>query len=188
MANWIRYSWTCTRPVTTQPIKSDNSTCGHNAMPVATKLITVVAYREELPYINLNDPLIIWSCEVTWQIKYISIFRRLMGTKLGEVRTYCYRLPPLRSHDPLIRWLTWDQMMNWRYISTFTRLVVKLGRVLSLDKISRMRTLKLSPTVYFRYLFNISFFILGGTYLHAIKNYKLLQAFVFLIFSVTRKD
>ena len=81
-------------------------------------------------------------------------------------------------------------MMNWRYISTFTRLVIKLGRVLSLDKISRMRTLKLSPTVYFLYLFNISFFILGGTYLHAIKNYKnkSLQAFVFLIFSVTRKD
>ena len=37
---------------------------------MATKPITVVKYRKELPPINLHDPSMSWSCEVTWQIKY----------------------------------------------------------------------------------------------------------------------
>ena len=39
-------------------------------MSVATKLM-VVTYCQVLPYINLYDTLIIRSCEVTCQMKYV---------------------------------------------------------------------------------------------------------------------
>ena len=31
----------------------------------------------------------LWSCKVTWQMKYISTCRRSMKTELGKVLTYC---------------------------------------------------------------------------------------------------
>ena len=40
-------------------------------MSLFTKPVTVVAYRKEIPPINLHDPLIMWSCEVIWKIKYV---------------------------------------------------------------------------------------------------------------------
>ena len=33
--------------------------------------ITVMTYLKELPPISLHDPLMRWSCELAWQIKYI---------------------------------------------------------------------------------------------------------------------
>ena len=38
---------------------------------MVTKLVKVVTYSEELALIDLHDPSMRWSCEVTWQIKYI---------------------------------------------------------------------------------------------------------------------
>ena len=34
-------------------------------MPIVTKLVRMVTYREELPPINLHDTSIWWSCDVT---------------------------------------------------------------------------------------------------------------------------
>ena len=38
-------------------------------MLMATKLGRVVTYDEETSPIMSDDPLIMWSCEVTWQIE-----------------------------------------------------------------------------------------------------------------------
>ena len=40
-------------------------------MPMATKLSMVITYHKGLPPIKSHDPLIMWSCEITWQTKNI---------------------------------------------------------------------------------------------------------------------
>ena len=53
------------------------------------------------PSIKSYDPLIIWSCKVTWQIKcYISILTKPLATKHGKVAPYCEVPPPISSFNP----------------------------------------------------------------------------------------
>ena len=40
-------------------------------MPIVTKLMRVVPFREEFPPINSHGPSMRWSCEIMEQIKYI---------------------------------------------------------------------------------------------------------------------
>ena len=51
-----------------------------------------------------HDPLIMWSCEITWQTKNISTTRVPMATKLGRTVTNLERLPPIKLFDPLVTW------------------------------------------------------------------------------------
>ena len=43
-------------------------------MPLKTKLVMVVMYRQELSHVKSFDLLVTWFCELTWQIKYVSPF------------------------------------------------------------------------------------------------------------------
>ena len=40
-------------------------------MSMVTKLVRVVTHHDNLPPRNLQDPSIMWDCEVTRQIKYV---------------------------------------------------------------------------------------------------------------------
>ena len=95
------------------------------AMPMATMLIRVVTYRNNLARINLHDLSLRWVVmlgHVTNNIHYISTCRRPSDTKLGKVLTNCDRLPHLKSCDFLITWPTQGHATFWKkYISTFTR-------------------------------------------------------------------
>ena len=118
-------------------------------MPMVTKLARVVKYLEELPPINSHDPSRRWSCEITWQMKYISICRRPMNTKLGKVLTYRKRLSPLKPHDLAITWTMWGHVTIWKiYISTFARLVAR-GR----ENVQHLNT-KIVPNFLFPFLPN----------------------------------
>lgn len=60
-----------------------------------TRLVKVMNNREGLPLINSNDPLILWSYEITWKIKNI----------------YLHFNKAIKSHDNLNKWLcevTWE--------------------------------------------------------------------------------
>ena len=103
--------------------------------------------------INLHDALMRGSCEVTWQMKYISPLscRIPVNTKLRKVLTYCKRLSPLKPHDS-------DHVSKMRsrenfgkiYISIFTRfMATKLGRVLTSGRRFSTQTIKSSPTSCF---------------------------------------
>ena len=70
-------------------------------MPIATKLGRVFTDNEEFPLVKSHDPLITWSCEVTWQIKDISPTIRSLAIKIGKVVTYYEGLPSRRSNNPL---------------------------------------------------------------------------------------
>ena len=50
--------------------KYDTSPLAHWPQP-SNLLGWFVTYSEELPSIKSQDPLISWSCEITWQIKYV---------------------------------------------------------------------------------------------------------------------
>ena len=106
----------------------------HYTIAMVTKIVKMVTYSEEFPPINSNDPLMRWSCDVRWQIKYSSICRISMDSKLGKVLTYHEKLPPLKPQDPLIMWPTWGHVIVWKIkISTFTRLMTtEIGRLLTL--------------------------------------------------------
>ena len=53
--------------------------------PTATKPARVVKHNEELAPITSNDPSIMWSCELTWQIKYvISLLAQVLWTLIIE--------------------------------------------------------------------------------------------------------
>lgn len=40
---------------------------------MATKLLGMVTYSQELPPIELYELLIMWFCEAMWQIKYVKL-------------------------------------------------------------------------------------------------------------------
>ena len=102
-------------------------------MPMVTKLTKVVAYHGGPPLIKLYDPLITWSCEITWETKTIkSSLQECPGHQICEDGgppnlTECGDLPweaPTRKvtwpfeelpcmhlHDPSRKWccqVTWQ--------------------------------------------------------------------------------
>ena len=79
---------------------------------MVTKLGRMGTFLEGDPHKKSHDPLIMWSCKVTWQIKNITITIMLMATKLGRVVTYLERRPPKKLHNPLITWPCKDPMKN----------------------------------------------------------------------------
>ena len=54
------------------------------------------------------------STPMTNYLHYISTCIGLIGSKLGNVATYCERIPPLKSHASLITWPTWGNVKNWQ--------------------------------------------------------------------------
>ena len=62
--------------------------------------------------IKLNNPLVTWSSNISWQTKtIISITIMLMTTKFTSVMTYHRRVSPIKTHDSLITWsceITWQ--------------------------------------------------------------------------------
>ena len=79
-------------------------------MPVATKIVRVSIYNEELPSINLHNPLITWPCKIIKNIRcYIYTTTRPRTTKLIDMASYTKlsmviyyeKLPPSKLHNPL---------------------------------------------------------------------------------------
>lgn len=70
-------------------------------MPTFSKLIREVVFSEQLPPVNSHNPSKRWSCEFTWQIKYIifPLAEDSSNTKLGTVLIYRERLPPLTKRE-----------------------------------------------------------------------------------------
>lgn len=114
-------------------------------MLIVTRLTRVIIYRKELPPINLEDPLVRWSCEVAWQIKHIYPCRRPVDTKLGKVLTCSERLLSLKPGDPLIRW---SHLRIWKFfIFVITRLMIsKTGRMIIYGRRLNTQMFKWSPT------------------------------------------
>ena len=80
-----------------------------------TKLGRVVTYHpvKGLPPVKLHEPLITWSSNISWQIKFIinSTTRVVMTTKLGKMVAHLNGLLPIKSYDPMITWycsITWQ--------------------------------------------------------------------------------
>ena len=95
-------------------------------MPIVTKLIRVVRYREELPPINLDDPSMKWTCEPLLQIKYYH--QKTHGHQTRQSADLPSESPSLKA-----TWL-FDRVTSVRsrgnlniYISTFTRLTTTLA-------------------------------------------------------------
>ena len=63
-----------------------------------------VLFSKELPSIKSQNILIMWSCKVTWQIKYVISPPRPVAIKLGKMVSYCKEFPPVKSDNPLYRW------------------------------------------------------------------------------------
>ena len=68
---------------------------------MATKSDRNVNYLDGLLPINLHDPLIAWSCKITWQTKITIV---PMDTTLGTMETYLDGLLSINLHEPLITW------------------------------------------------------------------------------------
>ena len=95
-------------------------------MPMVTKLIRVMRYREELPPINLHDPSMKWTCEALLQIKYY--YQKTHGHQTRQGADLPWESPSLKA-----TWL-FDHVTSVRsreilniYISTFTRLTTTLA-------------------------------------------------------------
>ena len=69
-----------------------------------TRISRVVIYHKGLIPIKSHDPLITWSCEITWQTKIIitQLTEWFMVTKLCSMGTYLDGFLTIKSHDPLI--------------------------------------------------------------------------------------
>ena len=79
-------------------------------MPIATKLGRVVTFNEELPSIKSENPLIMWSCNFSWQIKYAisplpqwPFYQNWQGGSIQE--------RVLKSQNLLI---TWSFKVTWQ--------------------------------------------------------------------------
>ena len=94
-----------------QPLKTSYPT---TTVPMTTKLGRTVTYLNGLLPIKSLDPLITWSCKVTWQAQdnYISPTIMPIATKLDRMMTYLRRLPPIKLFNPLVTWsfykITWQ--------------------------------------------------------------------------------
>ena len=55
---------------------------------------------------KVADPLMTWSCNITWQMKYVIplLPQMLIAIKLGKVVSYYKGLPCIKSHNPLNTW------------------------------------------------------------------------------------
>ena len=101
---------------------------------MATRLVRVVTYNEELPLIKLHhDPWITWFCEVTWAAGDIDtpLSQCLCSPNLSVKVAFSEQLPPVNSHNPSKRWsceFTWQI----KYISPLAEdsWNTKLGMVL----------------------------------------------------------
>ena len=62
-------------------------------------------YNAELPSITSQGPSLMWSCNVTGNIRcYISTTTGHFATKLSKVVPYYEKLPHIKSHNPLNTW------------------------------------------------------------------------------------
>ena len=80
-------------------------------MSIPTQLIRVLTYHEGLPPVKTHNPLITWSCKITWQAKNILLSQCPWLTKLGRVLTHHEGLSLIKSHDPLS---TWSWVIMWQ--------------------------------------------------------------------------
>ena len=105
-------------------------------MHKATKPGMMITYSEKFPSIQLQEPLIMWSCKMTWQNKYvISLLpqgRLLPQNLVGCSNKITNFLPSyFRSLDNVV----WQGHVtnSVHYISTTTLIMtIKLGRAMRL--------------------------------------------------------
>ena len=115
---------------------------------MATKLGRILTYLEQFLPINLLDPLVMWSCEITWQTKKLRLYyHRLIAAKLARSQTYPEGLLSY-SHTTINQMILLYHVTIWETLwSTFIRLMAtKLDRMLSIERSFSKRTLKLLPT------------------------------------------
>ena len=81
-------------------------------MPI--KVDRIVTYLHGFLLLKSHEPLIAWSCEMTWETKiFISSLPRCLSmvTKLGKMVIYIDEFVPIESHNPLVMWsykITWQ--------------------------------------------------------------------------------
>ena len=115
---------------------------------MATKLGRILTYLEQFLPINLLDPLVMWSCEITWQTKKLRLYyHRFIAAKLARLQTYPEGLLSY-SHTTINQMILLYHVTIWETLwSTFIRLMAtKLDRMLSIERSFSKRTLKLLPT------------------------------------------
>ena len=103
---------------------------------MATKLGRILTYLEQFLPINLLDPLVMWSCEITWQTKKLRLYyHRLIAAKLAKLQTYPEGLLSY-SHTTINQMILLYHVTIWETLwSTFIRLVAtKLDRMLSIER------------------------------------------------------
>ena len=71
-----------------------------------------MTYLEGLLFLKSHDPLITWSCKITWQANHsISTTTIPMVAKRGSVVNYLKRLLPIKSNG---LWVTWFSGITWQ--------------------------------------------------------------------------
>ena len=81
---------------------------------MATKYDRMMTYLKWLLPVKLPEPLVSWSCKITWQTKtIISLLPQCPQPQNlgGWLVTYHELLPPMKSHNHLI---TWSCKMTWQ--------------------------------------------------------------------------
>ena len=111
---------------------------------MATKLVRMLTYLDDLLPIKSHDPLIMWSCKIPWQTKII----------LSSL-SYCLWPPNVTSHK-----LTWsfDYVVLWDRVTTencyiFTTtapMTTKLGKLVTFYE-GILSTMLLHPLVTWSY-------------------------------------
>ena len=99
MTSTFKVTWFVSRVVLWDHVKIQNYHISTSTMLMATKLDSVATYHEGFSHITPYDPLITWSCEITWQTT------RPMATKDGQEVTYRERFPVINSFNSLNMWL-----------------------------------------------------------------------------------
>ena len=81
--------------------------------PISAKLDRLMTYLDRFLAIKPLDPLITWSCEITWQTRIIisPLPWSYIATKLGRVVTFLNGLVPIKLHGS---WVTWSCKITWQ--------------------------------------------------------------------------
>ena len=110
---------------------------------MTTKLGRIVTFFEGHLPIELLNPLITWSCRITWQTKRTMTMP--MVTKFGLLVTYPKGLLSIKWEDPVI---TWSCKVTWENKTMISSLLESLcPSNLAVQRLNLRRSLPLSYMV-----------------------------------------
>ena len=117
-------------------------------MPMVTKFFSVVTYGEKLSSINTHDISTEWFCWVTWQKNTYLHLQKVYWHHNRQGCWYSVRGSQTWSLDQVTNMTLGDCLKNLHlhFHEVYTN---KLGRLLTLGRISITKTLKSSPTSCF---------------------------------------